>query len=189
MKIFKIANSKVLEAENLIKQMQQNDMVVLFHSSTKDQDQSIIENGLEAQIGEWVKECLYGATDSEECINEIIEKTAAVYFSKLPNWVVAKISKYKQGKGDYSRVTTEDIENYGQLSIVGVPVDSDYIYEAKEYGEEAVALDGESTLYSDEIPFGVETGDLFAIEDMAVDITLTGKDLVNFLLRNYPEEI
>lgn len=193
MKFYKVSQNnelsdKVLQAEKVIKEALENeDMMVLFHSSTSDKDPDINKYGLIAQFGEWLEEVLSGATDDEDLMEEIKERSQAVFMSREPSWIMIKISK-KIDK-PYNNITLDDIRQYGQLSIVTVFVDTDDIYQATEedlnYGK-AESFGGKE-IYDDEIPFGVESNDIFSIEDVGVDITLTGNDLVMFMQRNYPE--
>jgi len=204
MKIFKVAEqpylfddetmksltSKARDAENIInKALSDEDVIVLFHSGTAEQDADIAKYGLIAQFGEWVEECLAGAIDDDELFQKIKEQSEAVFLSRVPNWVIMKASRAANKHS--TQMTREDVKRYGQLTICTVYANSSDVYEAHEkdfsYYGNAKSFGGD-TLYSEDMPFGVESGDIFAINDLGVDITLTGEDLVIFLERNYPEE-
>jgi len=180
-------------AEKILKEVSQNeDQVLLFHSASIFENDEIIQNGLVAQFGGWVEECLHGATDCEETIEEIKEKSAAVFLSETPGWVVMKA---RRASKDNKMNDKELVEKYGQLCLVVVEYDESGLYRAQgeKWSHGGIAQhfseDPREELYQDDVPFGVETGDIFSLYDMEAAVTLTGKDLVLFIERNFPEDV
>ena len=157
---------------------------MLFHSGTADQNADIAKYGLIAQVGEWVEEVIYNATDDEDLAEEIREKSDAVFLSREPEWVEIKVERKLNKK---TPITEEDIKEHGQLSIVVVDFDRDDIYENDDselfnYGRiRSLSQHPLEELTEDQIPISVESGDIFSLSNVAVDVTLTGDDLVNFL--------
>ena len=173
------------QAEQVLQNIDPEHELILFHSGTSDIDQSINEVGLIAEMGEWVEEVLYGATDDDELIQNIREKGGAVFFDETPSWIKAKVErKIKR------RATTNDIKKYGQLTLVVADLDGPirrYIGSGK-HGEEVETLRKERWV-EDDLPFGLEPGDFFSTEDIAATVTLTGDDLVMFMNKHFPGEI
>jgi hypothetical protein len=186
----------VAKAEMLKRRLSPEDEMMLYHSGTADIDESIRRNWLQPQTGDWVREVLSGATDDPEAIEELA-KSGAVWMSDVPDWVTAKVAR-KLGK-HVRDVTPEDIRQHGQLTMIRAEKDYAPILrrpKEEDYSEYVENLRGErmpwwqTDLYDYEtrrdIPFGVEPGDYFAVEDIEPSHTLIGQDLVNFLTRNYP---
>lgn len=164
---------------------------VLFHSSTSEFNDDILENGIVPQKGAWLQEVLSGSVDDPEHYDELLNDGNDIsFYSKAPSWVSAKVSK-KLNKS-IGEITWDDIKEHGQLSVV--------FY--KEYDESTFrhAVDKENNGYVEksyfldcdaiadyELPFGVEPNDIFTDEDIMPDVTLTGDDLVRFLKTNYPK--
>ena len=181
---------KVFEAEKIMENaLHDEDVVLLFHSGTSDQDEDIVKYGLIAQFGEWVEEVLHGATDDMDAIQSIKSKSEAVFLSRMPSWITIKVAR-KMEKS-FQNVTLDDIRECGQLCLVTVYNNSSDIYEATEDGIYRGYVESwwGSSLENDQVPFGVETGDIFSTGNVGVDITLTGNDLVMFMQRNFPDEI
>jgi hypothetical protein len=190
--MYKIAAGIWQQAEQVIRNVDSENQLVLFHAGTADEDASINEQGVLAQMGEWVVECLMGATDSEECIQEIKERGGAAYFSETPGWIRSKVERaINKYEGSYRDCTLDDIRKYGQLTVVVAELDGPikrYLGEDRGYNDPNVEnLQGRGDVDTD-LPFGVEPGDIFSESDVAVDITLVGYDLLEFMRRNYRKE-
>lgn len=177
------AGTDAADAEALIATARQEGNYVLFHSGdfSLDEDLAVL---VEPQHGEWVDEVLAGATDDEELADQIRnEGTPAAFFSETPGWVSMKVAR-KIGKhvGD---VTVEDVRKHGQLTIV-IAEPHEEVWQADNQGR-AFRLGSEGKReYLDELPFGIEGGDIFTTEAMSSAMTLTGPDLLRFLAQNYP---
>lgn len=187
----KIASGTWQQAEQIVKSVDPENQMVLFHAGTADEDESITMNGVLAQMGEWVEECLWGATDSEGAIEEIKNRGGAAYFSEATGWIKVKAerAKRKAEGGPYRIATLDDIRKYGQLTIVLADLDGPihrYLGDEESLYPTYESLRGEK-MTSDDLPFGLEPGDFFSEEDIAADITLTGDDLIKFMQRNYPQ--
>ena len=182
----KLASGTWQEAERIIRSVDPGSQMVLFHAGTADEDASIVEQGVRAQMGKWVEECLQGATDSEDAIQEIKDRGGAAYFDEMPRWIRSKV---RRAVGHDP--TPDDIRRHGQLTIVVADLDGPiqrYLGEDRHAGPEVQSLRGERNVDYD-LPFGLEPGDYFSEEDVAADITLVGDDLVRFMERNYPREM
>jgi GNAT superfamily N-acetyltransferase len=180
----KMAAGTWQEAERIVKSIDPESQLLLFHSGTADEDASINDAGVLAQMGEWVEEVLWGATDSKETIQNIKGMGGAAYFSDTPGWIRAKVRRVVKREP-----TFEDIRKHGQLTIVVADLDGPinrFIGEGHQ-GQEYETLRGEKWV-SNELPFGLEPGDFFSTEDIDAAITLVGDDLIKFMERNYPTE-
>jgi GNAT superfamily N-acetyltransferase len=182
----------VAKAELLKRRLDPEEEMMLYHSGTADIDESIRQNWLQPQTGDWVKESLAGAVDDPEFAEELA-RGGAVWMSAVPDWVKAKVAR-KVGK-HVTDVTPEDIRQHGQLTMIRTEKDAPIVrrLEDDDYVENLRGQKQrwwESDLYDydkrREIPYGVERGDYFAVEDIEPSHTLTGQDLINFLTRNYP---
>jgi len=173
------------QVEDLIASAPADGYRVLFHSGDASIDEAI-QQGLIPQMGEWVEEVLSGATDEQELIDEIRdnEDNHLVFFSTEPSWVSMKVAR-KLGKGVHD-VTVADVLKHGQLSLVTVDPTDDSFWQAGEE-QDGTTLDGKVTRR--DLPFGVEPGDIFTDQSVVPDLTLTGKELMKFLVRNYPEDL
>jgi hypothetical protein len=190
MNLQKTSTPKAQQADQIISSIDKDTQKVLFHSGTRDQDESINENWLNPRIGEWVTDVLNGATDDDELIEQIKAGKGAVWLDEVPRWVSVKVAN-KIGK-QVSKVTRKDIEDYGQLTIIVADIGEDLPSwkepKFKKYDEEEYIYDlngKEIGRYTGE-PFGLEPGDIYSEEDVEPAITLTGKDLVAFLDKHYP---
>lgn len=182
--------NKFLEAENIIKKGIDDDLVVLFHSGDSSLDKDL-SYGVSATYGDWLQEMAQGY-DNEELSNHIekkAEQDPIAFFSEDPSWVAMKTARSFDKV--LSEVTIQDIEKNGQLCILLVErEDTDFkragTLEDENYGKATHLFDDE--IIEHELPFGVESGDIYSTSHFnPVEITLTGKDLVKFLERNYPE--
>lgn len=179
---------RFIEAERLIAEAQAEGRTILFHSGDASIDADLA-SGIEPQMGEWVEEVLAGATDDEEGIAQIREQDPVAFYSHEPSWVSMKVAR-KLGK-EVREVTVEDLKQHGQLSVV--IADEGEFWESNEEGG-ATRLGGTETYAHDtglgyesyDLPFGVESSDVFSHEAVAPAITLTGAPLLRFLARNYP---
>lgn len=180
--------SQVLKAEAILAEIKEDDNLLLFHSGTADKDDDL-QYGVEGGFGEWLEECLAGATDDDELAEEIRNQDGIAFFSEDPSWIQAKIAKKLHiGVG---AVTYNQIVEHGQLCILSVAVDDfDFkragIRGRDNYDGRSHHLNGDFADYS--VPFGVEQGDIYSSASInSVEITLTGKSLMVFLNRNFPE--
>ena len=192
------SGSKAAMAENIIKGVDPETEMVFFHSGTADQDKSINDNWLQHQVGDWVIECLNGATDDPELIEQIKkEHRGLVYFDTLPRWVktkvMVKLHTTDPRIGSFDDITEDLIREHGQLTIVVVKKKPEGFGDAKVQryvGEEDGGPSYEDLTGNRERAhdphFGLEPGDYFSEEDVEPAITLTGDDLVQFLKHNYP---
>lgn len=176
-----------LKAEQFIEKSKKDDLVILFHSGVASDNESLT-NGIEGQFGDWLKDVLKNATDDEELIQQISSETQLAFFDDMPQWVSIKVANHL--KKSLDELSIEDLVEHGQLCIVAVEADDHDFHRAgnrsDSFVEHSTYLDGENTYES--LPFGVEPGDVFSTAPYnPVDITLTGKDLITFLERNYPE--
>jgi hypothetical protein len=180
---------KFLEAESIINKAIDNDLVVLFHSgdSSLDKDLSV---GVSPIYGDWLQEMAQGY--DEELASDIeksAEENPVAFFSEDPSWVAMKAARSINKA--LSEVTIEEIEKNGQLCILLVErEDTDFKRAGKlEYGNHGKATHlFQNNIVEYDLPFGVESGDIYSTSNFnPVEITLTGKDLVKFLERNYPE--
>ena len=182
--VSKIAAGTWQQAEHIIKAIDPGNEMVLYHSGTAEEDKSINEIGLVAEMGEWVQEVLNGATDDDDLIEKLRQEGGAVYFDKVPRWIRSKV--HRVVKHD---PTLEEIRQHGQLTIVVADLDGPIHRfigdEGKAPGYSYESLRGEKDV-SDSLPFGLEPGDFFSIEDIEAAITLTGDDLLKFMDDNYP---
>lgn len=179
---------EVLKAESILEEIKEDGNVLLFHSGTADKDDDL-KYGVEGGFGEWLEECLSGATDDDELAEEIRNQDGIAFFSEEPSWIQAKIAKKLHiGVG---AVSYDQIIEHGQLCILSVDVDDfDFkragIRGADNYDGRSHHLNGDFADYN--VPFGVEQGDIYSTASInAVEITLTGKGLMVFLDKNFPE--
>jgi hypothetical protein len=180
--------STVLKAESILAAIKNDDHIVLFHSGTADNDE-YLKYGVEGRFGEWLEQCLSGATDDDDLAEEIRNEHEIAFFSEEPSWIKAKVSQ-RLGTS-VGRVSYEQIEEYGQLCILSVSPDDMHFKragyrDAADYDGRSHHLNGELADYS--VPFGVEQGDIYSSASTnSVEITLTGRSLIAFIERNYPE--
>jgi hypothetical protein len=168
-------------AEKVISDAKAEGRVVLFHSGNASTDADQAYYGIEPRFGPWLEEVLSGATDDEDTMREIRDKGGAAFYSEEPKWVSMKVARFLNKP--VQEVTVDDILKHGQLSIVVADPDSIDFKRTDEQGR-VRSLAGEVVGY--EVPFGVESKDVYSTETVAPDITLTGKNLLRFLVRNYP---
>lgn len=180
--------SQLLKAEAILAEIKEDSNILLFHSGTADNDDNL-QYGVEGGFGEWLEECLSGATDDDELAEEIRNQEGIAFFSEDPSWIQAKIAKKLHiGVG---AVTYDQIVEHGQLCILSVAVDDfDFkragIRGMDNYDGRSHHLNGDFADYS--VPFGVEQGDIYSTASInSVEITLTGKSLMVFLDKNFPE--
>src|SRR4030095_16699970 len=181
----------VRRAEEWLKGIDPAEEKILYHSGTADIDEAIRKNWLQPQQGEWVREVLAGATDDPEHAAELA-KSGVVYMSDAPTWVKAKVAR-AAGK-HVKDVTEADVAKHGQLTFIRSHKDDPIVRRLAGETDLVEKLRGEqmpwwkSNLYDydvrRDIPFGVESGDYFAVHDIEPAMTLTGQDLVEFLKRN-----
>lgn len=170
-----------------IKDAKNKNFKILFHSGDASIENDLKE-GIVPEFGSWLEEVLSGATDSEELAEEIRNQEPVAFYDENPKWVAMKASRAI--KKDYHKMTEDDIEQAGQLSIVFYDPDDEIMMNAGVRGGEFVE---KSTYYGTnetadyELPFGVETGDVYTREVITPDYTLIGKDLTKFLNKYYPE--
>lgn len=179
---------QVLKAEAILEEIKEDGNILLFHSGTADNDENL-KYGVEGGFGEWLEECLSGATDDDELAEEIRNQDGIAFFSEEPSWIQAKIAKKLHiGVG---AVSYDQIVEHGQLCILSVAVDDfDFkragIRGADNYDGRSHHLNGDFADYS--VPFGVEQGDIYSTASINhVEITLTGKSLMVFLEKRFPE--
>lgn len=178
------------DAESFINDAKDNGEIVLFHSGDASID-SKLKEGIEPQTGAWVEEVMSGATDDPDTIEEIENQGGASFYSREPSWVSMKVARVLNKS--VNEVTVDDILKHGQLSILSTDPSSSDFYAPTGNGM-AKTLDGRFIYerdtgmgYSDpNIPFGVEPNDVFSTETQVPSVTLTGKELVKFLAKNYP---
>jgi hypothetical protein len=180
---------KVLEVENIIKKAKEDNMLILFHSGYAGIDNELI-HGVYPEHGEWLQEIANGY--DEELFMEIEERSQdnpISFFSEDPSWVAIKAAR--SINKTLGELTRQELENKGQLCILLVEQeDTDFnracTTESGDYGKATNLLGDEIVEY--ELPFGVESGDIYSTANFnPVEITLTGKDLLVFLERNYPK--
>lgn len=179
---------QVLKAEAILAEIKEDGNTLLFHSGTSDNDENL-KYGVEGGFGEWLEECLSGATDDDELAEEIRNQDGIAFFSEDPSWIQAKIAKKLHiGVG---AVSYEQILEHGQLCILSVAVDDFDFKRAGMRGDDnydgrSHHLNGDFADYS--VPFGVEQGDIYSSASINhVEITLTGKSLMLFLEKQFPE--
>ena len=179
---------QVLKAEAILAEIKEDGNTLLFHSGTSDNDENL-KYGVEGGFGEWLEECLSGATDDDELAEEIRNQDGIAFFSEDPSWIQAKIAKKLHiGVG---AVSYEQILEHGQLCILSVAVDDFDFKRAGMRGDDnydgrSHHLNGDFADYS--VPFGVEQGDIYSSASINhVEITLTGKSLMLFLENQFPE--
>lgn len=184
-------------ASQIIDSADSNNEIVLFNSATAERDPDIREFGVIAQHGEWVTEILQGATDSEETIQELLDRPGPAFFDDTPSWVTMQVAR-KLNK-HVGQVTIGDVREHGQLSIVKVDRDDTDFVRIPEEGDGVTveSLRGEGYKFwetdaaaaaeSEEIPFSAERRDILTFQDVEPDITLTGDDLIRFLQSRFPE--
>lgn len=187
----KLKNKELAIAEEILDKYKDNeDYMILYHSSTVEHDSDINAFGVMAHFGEWLEECLRGAVDEEDLFNNIKENTQLAFFSETPDWIKIKI--VKQYGLNLSDIGEEEIEKYGQLAIVVADrEDFDFVRAGsreEDYIKETYFLNGEIADSRGEVPFGVEIGDIYTETTIHPDVTLTGKSLVKFLKNNFPNE-
>lgn len=174
--------------------------VVLYHSADASLAQKIHEEGLIPQLGSWVMETIYGATDNEDLIQQLIDEAeegggaALSYFDDQPTWV--KIKTAMAMDKPYNEITRDDIREHGHLAIFILETEyEDDVWKMvpdDSYGEpKFMNLMGEiqpfywTALYDSdkrrEVPMGVEPGDYITAEEFSPNYTLTGDDLLAYL--------
>jgi len=176
------SSAKVQKAEKFLRELDPDEMTVLYHSGDITQDQRIFDEGLDPTMGAWVKEVAQGAIDDPDIYDEITSGVSPVFLSEAPNWVSMKVARLL-GKPVHD-VTTEDIRKHGQLTLASVMNDDPAIM--RQMGEGAGQFKASDVEVFD-LPFGVESNDIYSLDPVGVDMTLTGDDLVQFLARNYPD--
>lgn len=180
--------SQVLKADAILQEIKEDSNLILFHSGTSDLDDDL-KYGVEAGFGAWLEECLAGATDDDDLAEEIRNQDGIAFFSEDPSWIKAKVAK--KLKMNVGSVSYDQIVEHGQLCILSVDVDDfDFkragIRGMDNYDGRSHHLNGDFADYS--VPFGVEQGDIYSTASInSVEITLTGKSLMVFLDKNFPE--
>lgn len=187
----KFKDKELKIADNLLSEYKNNDdYVILYHSSTAKNNSNITAEGVVAHFGAWLEECLHGAVDEEELFNNIKENTKVAFFSEKPDWVKMKISK--EYNIPLSEVGNEEIKKYGQLAIIIADKDDmDFIKAGdkdEDYIKETLFLNGEVASSVGEVPFGVERGDIYTETTIIPDATLTGESLLAFLIKHFPND-
>lgn len=149
----------------------------LFHASHTGNLKSIKQNGLVPQHGE-----ISRSTDAFQCAttgidrwgNEICgeEPMPVTFLGEDPLYVKWQIAnKLKRGFSGMHDITPEEIEKHGVVTVVRKNNRHVRNYDEKD----------------PDMPPHVEPPDHFAYEEIYPKIILTGKDLLTFLRRNYPE--
>lgn len=175
---------RVLEAERIISSIDPEEQAVLFHSGDASLDEQL-RQGIEPTFGAWLEEVLCGATDDDEAIRRIREEDPVAFYAETPRWVSMKASR-AAGK-HVANMTVDDLVQHGQLCIVVVDRDDRSIWRASEEDkDEAEQFCGQGRYTMTSLPFGVEPGNIFTTDAFIPEITLTGRDLVQFLARNHP---
>ena len=181
---------KVRQAEDVISAAEADeDMAILYHSGDASIDAELA-SGIEPTFGAWLEEVLAGATDDEDMASAIREADPVAFYSESPGWVSVKAAR-AAGKA-VRDITVDDIRQHGQLSIVSVYRDDQSLWRAagRDSGrDDAEQAFGEGRFSLDELPFGVEPGDIFTSDAFVPDVTLTGEDLLQFIARNNPDSL
>ena len=167
----------------------------LFHAADSSLSEKIEQEGLQPTFGDWRKEILSGACE-DDLYQEILsnEDNEITFFDSSPSWVSIKVSK--KIEKPLKDITWKDIEKHGLLNVV-IP---------KEFDEDSFIKYGERGIISsenpepnpvnlltgnkiyDDVPFGVEPGDIYTKEVIDPDYIIKGKTLVKFLQKYYPND-
>lgn len=181
--------------EDIIYNTIKNSKTVLFHSADASLLKTIEIEGLQPIFGDWRKELLSGACE-DDLYQEVLsnKNNKITFFDLSPSWVSIKVSK--KIKKPLNDLTWKDIEKHGLLAVI-IPKDFDEDSFVK-YGEKGIIsstnpepvltnlITGEKLF--DDVPFGVEPGDVYSKEVIDPDYILKGKTLVNFLQKYYPND-
>lgn len=180
--------------DKIYKKIKEKDNI-LYHSADLSLLNEICEFGLQPNFGDWRKEILIGACDND-LYNEILNDSnnEITFFDLSPSWISMKVSrKIKKRIHD---VTWNDIAEHGLLAIV-IPNETNEDFFIK-YGNRGTIQFDNKEFYPynlitkekifDEVPFGVEPGDIYTHEVIDPNFILHGKSLVNFLKNYFPQE-
>jgi hypothetical protein len=177
-------SDRVLQAEQIIAGIDTEEQTVLYHSGDASIDAQLAE-GIDPTFGPWLEEVLAGAVDDADTAAAIREQDPVAFYSEEPTWVAMKVAKVL--RKPVRDVTVDDIRQHGQISIVVVDQDDSGIWREQGDGTaEQFTGKARRSYTMNEVPFGVERGDVFTTDAFVPEITLTGDDLVRFLQRNAP---
>lgn len=177
-------SERVLQAEQIIAGIDTEEQTVLYHSGDASIDAQLAE-GIDPTFGPWLEEVLAGAVDDADTAAAIREQDPVAFYSEEPTWVAMKVAKVLSKP--VRDVTVDDIRQHGQISIVVVDQDDRSIWREQGDGTaEQFTGKARRSYTMNEVPFGVERGDVFTTDAFVPEITLTGDDLVHFLQRNAP---
>jgi hypothetical protein len=168
---------------------QKKGLITLFHSGDITLEDEL-KNGIEPQFGQWLEEVLSGSVDDDDFAEQIRSDNQLAFFDFKPGWVTAKASRSIPNSNMHN-ITWKDVEKFGQLCVLFVDPDDEMFMQAGIRGAGCVEKStylGTDDIADYELPFGVETGDVYTKDAVVPDYTLTGKDLVEFLKKYHPNE-
>jgi hypothetical protein len=139
--------------------------LVFFHSSDANH---MLNGSIEPQCGPWVREVINSATDDDDFIEELIEKSQFVFLSTEPSWIKGKAQR--AGGLEHAHVAVILLDRYRW---------SDSIYQLDTENGRLIDLNGESGGYLEGV--GPESGDYFTKDEVPVSYEFTGEKLKQFL--------
>jgi hypothetical protein len=153
MRIFEITGEQEIDDEPLI----------LYHGTLRDNIDAITENGLTAQVGEFVKHFY----DEEDDVDDLVFAADKNGLQKCVNGI-AHLVWGKTGNRTFA-FTLEAMRQYGALCVIEADVS---------------AFSHRKDDMDDHHPYTVEPGDYYSRDDVMVDRIMVGDDLAQFLVQN-----
>ena len=146
----------------------------IYHGTSIDKLESIKKGGLLPLVGKFIMQ-FYG--EYEDDLEEVVYMAEEEKADKAISAMVAQVGFFL-GK-DLWDVTLNEVKKYGVIFEVDASND---IYRLEEDGS---CIDMENNVYYDEdIPLGVESGDLFSRGDQSVlDEIIVGESLIDFMIK------
>jgi hypothetical protein len=171
----------------VIKTKESEGLIPLFHSANLSLSDEL-SYGIVPTFGEWLTEILKGSVD-DDLFHIIQEQDPVAFFDTTPGWISMKTARVLNTS--VRNVSWNDIEKHGHLCIVFAdPDDQEFMQAGNRQSDDIIEKStflGTDQWADYELPFGVERGDIYTKELVIPDYTLTGKSLVNFLQKYYPD--